>query len=276
MILSLFLLSMFLSSVYSQFYKTISPTVTVYIPSITCFIDNCPPSLGNCSESNECVFGNGYNGLLTSPTATATHYCNLTANSCNGAAGDITNVLSEVLDYFDSLQYKYCNVTSENGCIGIAAVNPNMYGNYQAKFPNSWGLGLTANSSLCYKLTGSNEKFVTVAVTDRCGGYATCPPHEVSPAESSNCLPPFDPSPSTNLTLLCQCQGTAGIFGNCNKNNTCDWCAASNHPHFDLDIHTFNYLCGSDGFYAGHCSLSSVTPIQCTKGNTHDIEINEL
>jgi len=79
----------------------------------------------------------------------------------------------------------------------------------------------------CWKITGPTGT-TTVAVTDCCAGYSGHP----------SCL--SDPSDST-----------------------CDWCAADDNNHFDLDHDSFSTVCGSAGFGAGHCTLSSVTKVAC-------------
>ena len=40
-------------------------------------------------------------------------------------------------------------------------------------------------------------------------------------------------------------------------NGQCDWCSGNNHPHFDLDVDTFNHVCGSDA-NKGHCILKTI------------------
>jgi hypothetical protein len=42
----------------------------------------------------------------------------------------------------------------------------------------------------------------------------------------------------------------------------CDWCASNNHPHFDLDDATFNWVCGTQAG-RGSCQLSSIKYVSC-------------
>jgi len=78
----------------------------------------------------------------------------------------------------------------------------------------------------CYKLVGPTGTS-TVAITDCCAGYPGNP----------SCMSSTSP--------------------------TCDWCAADDNQHFDLDYDTFNTVCGVQGENAGHCQLSSATVVGC-------------
>jgi hypothetical protein len=74
------------------------------------------------------------------------------------------------------------------------------------------------------------------------------------------------------LTPNCPCVGTAGtLYTQCCGAGagcstpvvaTCDWCASSNHPHFDLDDGTFNWVCGAQKDL-GSCQLTTVKFISC-------------
>jgi len=130
-----------------------------------------------------------------------------------------------------------------------------MNGNAQtATYPNGtqihpWGMGLTEASGVCYQLTGPTGHVVLVAQTDRCGGYCTCSA-QASMAECGPCVN------DAELTPNCPCVGTVpGVYSQCcglaaygcpSTQQACDWCASQNHPHFDLDIASFNYLCDTD------------------------------
>eukprot|EP00483_Globobulimina_turgida_P009690 UN09709 len=106
-------------------------------------------------------------------------------------------------------------------------------------------------------------------ITDRCAGYCNC-------AGGSNyydcgqcVLSSGDP---TRIHPNCPCIGTDGdMYKTCCGNDAacgtplngqCDWCAANNHAHFDLDIGTFNKVCGSQA-YKGHCVLKQFVPYKC-------------
>ncbi|KAJ3209070.1 hypothetical protein HK099_008595 [Clydaea vesicula] len=108
---------------------------------------------------------------------------------------------------------------------------------------------------------------VIVALTDRCGGYCKCGSSGYQ--ECGPCVE--DPSMSPNGA----CVGALPLLGfntcigvNCGVavQQECDWCASNNHPHFDLDTDSYNYVCGSEGI-AGSCKISKVVPIPC-KGLT--------
>ena len=59
------------------------------------------------------------------------------------------------------------------------------------------------------------------------------------------------------MTPLCECRGD----DNCSTQQ-CDWCAANNHPHFDVDDDTFNHLCG-DQALKGSCQLTKANFVAC-------------
>jgi len=49
----------------------------------------------------------------------------------------------------------------------------------------------------------------------------------------------------------------------------CDWCAANDNQHFDLDSVSYNTVCGSEAGN-GHCVLSSAVQIQCPSSAVAD------
>ena len=228
--------------------------------------ENCPSDIGTC-VSNECVFKNGYNGLKTYPHAFATNYCQLSSGTCNGVT-QVQPPLTTASNIASALSLPLCDGSTPshgNTCVGIAAAPPRMIGNSQNDMMNGqyvtpWGQGLTEASGYCYKLTGPTGNQVVVALTDRCGGYTT------SCSASATCV--NDPT----LTPACPCVGTVGsLYSTCcglssygcpSLNNQCDWCASSNHPHFDMDTAAFNYLCDSSAS-AGSCEITTVSPFQC-------------
>jgi len=66
----------------------------------------------------------------------------------------------------------------------------------------------------------------------------------------------YGPAGSTTVTVTDCC---AGYPGNPScltdpTDSTCDWCAANSHSHFDLDVSSFERVCGSTNL--GHCQLS--------------------
>jgi hypothetical protein len=123
-----------------------------------------------------------------------------------------------------------------------------------------WGLGMTAASGLCYRVTGAGGTAV-VALTDRCGGYCKCG-GSAKYEECSRCINAAD------STTECACVGSAPpLYGaccgaNCGGTGECDWCASNNHPHFDLDNATFRHVCGAAGLKAGSCQLAKVEIVE--------------
>ena len=87
-------------------------------------------------------------------------------------------------------------------------------------------------------------------------GYAGF--EECGPCVSAPDMEPSCPCVGTAPSLYTQCCGN----GCGNVEQTCDWCASNNHPHFDLDTATFNKLCGEEKS-AGSCKLSSVGFVAC-------------
>ena len=97
----------------------------------------------------------------------------------------------------------------------------------------TWGFNGASGqgSSVCYKLR-ANGKEANVLVFDGCAGYKGSKPccYEGGPTD-------------------------------CSEESTCDWCAANDHPHFDLDTTTFGYL--SQGTGKGHFVVEHATPFIC-------------
>jgi len=87
----------------------------------------------------------------------------------------------------------------------------------------------------CWQLGGPTGS-ANIQVTDCCAGYPGNP----------SCL--SDPSDSQ-----------------------CDWCAAEDNQHFDLDYDSFMTVCGSQGVNAGHCKLNSATLISCPSSAVADV-----
>jgi len=235
---------------------SITANISVYVPWQHCAPENCPPDLGTCdAQTNTCVFMSGYEGLATLKEAYATEYCSLTADGCLGVT--YINTPHTTATYIGgNFSMPLCQeMGSPQTCVGIFASPSRMNGNAQtATYANgtavkNWGMGLTEASGVCYQLTGPTGHVVLVAQTDRCGGYCTCSAQS-SMAECGPCVN------DAELVPNCPCVGTVpGVYSQCcglaaygcpSTQQECDWCASQNHPHFDLDIATFNYLCDSD------------------------------
>ncbi|MFA6034219.1 MAG: hypothetical protein WC889_15070, partial [Myxococcota bacterium] len=240
--------------------------IRVCLPPVVCTSETCPPELGDC-VLNVCQFKNGYLGLLTLPQAWATYYCQLDVGGCHGVTQiNYPEVTASIVAA--NLSLKEC-FRGDHGatCVGIMAAPPMMVGNSQEAIDPStghivknWGLGMTEASGGCYEVTGPGGKAI-LAVTDRCGGYCKCNGsgyQECGPCVSAPSMSPH-----------CSCVGTVpGLFTECCGNNCptlkndCDWCASNNHPHFDMDTSSFNWVCGAQGLQ-GSCQLSSIRYVRC-------------
>jgi hypothetical protein len=239
--------------------------VEVCLPPVVCTAETCPPSLGQC-VGGQCVFGAGYKGVSTLPQAWATHYCALSTGGCHGVTQiDFPEVTAQKIA--TATGKPVCDVTATDGCVGIAASSPMVVGNSQEAVDpatqmmvKAWGLGLTEASGLCYRVTGPGGTAV-VALTDRCGGYCKCNGsgfQECGPCVNAPSMEPNCPCVGTAPSLYAQCCGN----GCPTLNAECDWCASNNHPHFDLDDGTFNFVCGAVAAN-GSCQLSAVAFFSC-------------
>lgn len=253
--------------------QVINANITVYIPWQYCLPENCPSTLGQCNyTSNTCEFFAPYNGIATYPKAYVTNYCTLEPNGCLGVT--YINPPYTTASYIaGNWSLPICqDMGSPQTCVGIFASPSTMNGNAQtALYVNNgtpvtnWGLGLVEASGVCYELTGPYGDKVIIGQTDRCGGYCTCDDQPVQ-AECGPCVN------SPNLTPNCPCVGSVEpLYDDCcglplyscpTLNVECDWCASQSHPHFDLDIATFNYVCGADAI-RGSCEMTNVVPFNC-------------
>jgi hypothetical protein len=228
--------------------------ITLCLPPQTCLPETCPPTLGSC-VNGQCVFNAGYEGLQTLPEAWTTHYCDLQSGACQGV-DQLDPVLTTAQKLATKASLPLCKSSSAGAeCVGIVASPPMMVGNRE-KFGEAWGLGLTEPSGLCYEVTGPGGSAL-LAITDRCGGYCECPSAGVNSfTECGLC------KEAPDLTPLCECRGD----NNCSTMQ-CDWCAANNHPHFDVDDDTFNHLCG-DQAIKGSCQLTNAKFVACMDPRT--------
>jgi len=215
---------------------------------------------GPCSSSNQCsatvtCASLGYPGYCCSQygyCGTTSDYCGTGCQNgpCTGSGstsggtspppgGELSG--TSIATYYCSLSSPqtegYCyntgdpnheadctiDVTSIPSGLGIAANNPLLFTKGSSTTCHWNG----ANCGSCYTLVGpSGSK--TVMITDCCAGYPG--------------------------SCLCS-QG-------CTASN-CDWCAANDHNHFDLDFDSFQTVCGSQGVQNGHCVLNSATLVTC-------------
>jgi len=215
----------------------------------------------------KCVFQSAYQGIATLPQAWATYYCDLTMQGCHGIS-EIDTPEGTAQKIATAMGLSLCTMAKAGTtCVGIAAAPPMIVGNSQqamdpstGTFVKDWGLGLSEPSGLCYRITGPGGTAI-VALTDRCGGYCQCGGSAFQ--ECGACVNAPDMHPE------CPCVGSVpGLYTNCCGRtcvatpSTCDWCSSNNHPHFDLDVATFNALCGSQS-NLGSCQLSSVSYFPC-------------
>ena len=227
----------------------VSADITLCIPPQHCLPETCPPTLGSC-VNDQCVFKAGYKGLETLPEAWTTHYCDLQSGACQGVH-QFEPVLKTAQTLASKAALPLCKSgTAGSKCVGIVASPPMMVGNRE-KYKENWGLGMTEASGLCYEVSGPGGSAL-LAMTDRCGGFCKCP--SAGATEFNECGLCKE---APDLTPLCECRGD----GNCAAQQ-CDWCAANNHPHFDVDDDTFNHLCGEQAL-KGSCQLSKAKFVPC-------------
>ena len=227
----------------------VGPDITLCIPPQTCLPETCPPTLGSC-VAGQCVYKAGYQGLATLPEAWTTHYCDLQSGACQGVH-QFDTVLQTAQALAAKAALPLCKAGAPGAqCVGIVAAPPMMVGNRE-KFKENWGLGLTEASGLCYEVSGPGGSAL-LALTDRCGGYCKCPSAGGAEFNERGLC-----NEAADMTPLCECRGA----NNCSTQQ-CDWCAANNHPHFDVDDDTFNHLCG-DQALKGSCQLSKAKFVAC-------------
>ncbi len=257
----------------------VADSVRVCVPPLVCNThETCPPELGTCVDG-VCRFIGGYQGLKTLPEAWATWYCTL-PDGCMGVTHFNTPAMTSQI-VAQALAIPTCYTDSSQPCAGIAASSPWMVGNSQlaidpdtGTYVSDWGLGLTEATGLCYAITGPGGSAV-VAMTDRCAGY--CKEGDVnSNAEYQECgnylvLGAEEVSPNCSCVgsvpnLWDECCGPAYLGCTMPMEPRCDWCASNNHPHFDLDSHTFNRVCGADA-PLGSCRITEVEFLPCIEAN---------
>jgi len=249
----------------------VAEDIEICLPPVVCTPATCPPPLGDCVDG-ACVFAAGYSGLKTWPEAWATHYCDLSGTGCHGVSQvnypeETAAMLSSAL----GLPLCFAATPGTTRCVGIVASPPMMVGNSEMAIDPStghavvdWGLGMTEASGWCYEIRGPGGAAV-VAATDRCGGYCSC-----GASGFQECGPCVN---AADMTPNCACVGPVpGLHEECcgrgcpATDPACDWCASNNHPHFDLDIATFDWVCGDEA-PNGSCRLTFAKPTQCLPPN---------
>jgi hypothetical protein len=252
--------------------ELVAENLELCLPPTICNSETCPASLGTCSPastSGTCEYKEGYLGMKTLPEAWATWYCSLSG----GCLGTLEAATVEIVSSVQTESgLPLCMDDASGHCLGIAAVSPLLGGNSRLAQDDGgapireWGLGLTPASGLCYELKGEEGQTALVALTDRCAGYCACDdPNRQNFEECGNCLLSGAQEPDT-VTPGCPCVGELPPLGSegeaCPTEQTCDWCMSNSHPHFDLDVDTFNHLCGSAATM-GSCRLAEVKPVPC-------------
>ena len=206
--------------------------------------------------------------MRTLPEAWATYYCELSAGGCNGVT-QLEPPATTAAAIAQEFGVPFCgnDQGSTGTCAGVGASSPMLVGNSQEaidprtnRLVATWGLGLTEASGLCYRIAGPGGVAV-IALTDRCGGYCKC-----NGSGFEECGPCVN---APDLEVNCSCVGAVpGVYSQCCGDGCastaadCDWCASNNHPHFDLDIDTFNHVCGNLAS-AGSCQLSQAQYVPC-------------
>ena len=249
----------------------ITTGIDACMPQTVCTSETCPPQLGSC-DGGVCLFNPGYSGVQTIPQAWATYYCDLEIGSCNGVSQfePPATTASKIAQ-----QFGIPSCARDGGpsgpCAGIAASSPMVVGNgADAVDPRTnrpvatWGLGLTEASGICYQITGPSGTAI-IALTDRCAGYCKC--NGSGFQECGTCVNAAD------MAVNCSCIGPIpGVYTQCcgvgcaTTEDDCDWCASNNHLHFDLDVNTFNHVCGTTNSN-GSCQLSQAQYVPCLSPN---------
>lgn len=246
----------------------VGASIELCMPKTACNAETCPPDLADC-VNDECVYKAGYRGVSTLAESWVTYYCQLSSGGCRGVTQlEYPEVTAQQIASARGIPL--CDQTDGGSeeCMGIAASSAMVVGNSQEAIDSQsgkqvvdWGQGLTEASGLCYELTGAGGT-VLVALTDRCGGYCQC-----NGSAFQECGPCVN---ATDMVVNCPCVGTAPpAYTSCcgatcggTVNPQCDWCASNSHPHFDLDIGTFNRICASQAVL-GSCQLTSVRFVPC-------------
>lgn len=235
---------------------------------------------GSC-VNDACVCTGGYTGRDCSippggfrypnpiPNARATMFANM-----DGSDGQLEQ--TTCFGNFPSGQWVSKNYLP-TGVMGIAAVNPTLYGSrFAFGKPNQYTdqsvtgsySGVGQSCGHCFNLTKGSASAV-VMVVNRCGGFCQsngpsgpCAVNGTSSTDCGYCVTPT----TTATTVDCSCMSDIAIRTNgyCDASGTahhCDHCAQNDHPHFDLDTATLSHLCGASN--AGVCDLDSFQWVSC-------------
>lgn len=247
--------------------------IDLCMPQTVCNPETCPPQLGSC-DGGACVFNPGYEGVRTFPEAWATYYCELSTGGCDGVTQlePAATTATRVSQQFGIPLCESADAGPMGTCAGISASSPMVVGNSEeAVDPRTnqrvadWGLGLTEASGLCYRISGPGGAAL-IALTDRCGGYCKC-----SGSGFEECGPCVN---AADMEVNCSCVGSVpGVYQQCcgagcvSPASDCDWCASNNHAHFNLDVDTFNHVCGSGAATKGSCQLAQAQYVPCLPPN---------
>jgi len=96
--------------------------------------------------------------------------------------------------------------------------------------------------------------------SDFTGGGSVC---KYQGSACGSCWALTGPGGSKNIQVTDCCAGYSG-HASCLKSTdpSCDWCAANDHQHFDLDWDSYVTVCGGQ-VNAGHCSVSRAVRVNC-------------
>jgi hypothetical protein len=206
----------------------------------------CCSTYGYCGTTSDYCGPGCQSGPCTSSSSSSGSSSSGSSSSGSGssATGSATSSLGWVAGA-EAIATFYCSLSNPTASLP-ACYQPSGYADCYILVNSISGIGICANNPLlfsqgaltvckwnqancgtCYQLNGPSGS-ATVVVTDCCAGY----------------------------TGSCQCADGC-------KAGNCDWCAANEHNHFDLDYDSFVAVCGSNGVNDGNCVLKSVDIVTC-------------
>eukprot|EP00923_Selenidium_pygospionis_P016098 GHVN01028202.1.p1 GENE.GHVN01028202.1~~GHVN01028202.1.p1 ORF type:complete len:388 (+),score=22.82 GHVN01028202.1:340-1503(+) len=240
--------------------------------------DMCPIGLAACSSDGQCVGSETgwYNDTHGRPWDGINTWSNEVTISPMGetdvSAGEDLETLAT---YFSVCM----------GLDGVASLPGLMYGDYGGDGQASY-----RNNDLCYRITGSNNATVEVAVGARCGGSVICDlnaairrPNDVEPDNGPRGFQ-FPNGLTYAFANMCAARSGGVVFaggqphcdvtqgsgdGSCCADSWCyagsgtplpvDWCGGMDHPHFGLTRTAYDKVCGN----AISCKALYVEPYLC-------------
>jgi len=218
----------------------------VFAQNCGCASNYCCSQYGYCGTTSDYCGAGCQSGPCTSSSSGSSVVSSSSGSSSGSSTGG--SIYSNIYaTWYCSLTnpgtYGYCGNSAAGGvadCNIDALTQPGIAANNPLLF--TLGGSSTchwegANCGTCYTLTGPAGS-QTVMITDCCAGY----PGNPSCTESSV--------------------------------SNCDWCAANAHSHFDLDVDSFQKVCGS--IDQGSCKVSSAVQVSCPSGFSQATEDTEV